>query len=215
MDMSQLQFVLADTNVTPDTGKHSASNTIKHAGPGVRAAAATAAQALLGLASTQLGVPVAQLSVSKGVVSGGGKTVTYGAAARRASSSTSGCRRATTWPAIRRLPAASRAASSRAVAGEAGRASTSWSAPRRRGSTSRTIVTGQGRLHPEHPRARDAARADRAARAARRCTGSALRSSRSTRARSRTSPASGSCARRTSSASSRRRSTTRSRRRRS
>ena len=60
MDMSQLKFVIADTDVTPNTGKHSASNTIKNAGPGVRAAAAAAAQALLGLASTQLGVPVAQ-----------------------------------------------------------------------------------------------------------------------------------------------------------
>src|SRR3954452_4700045 len=65
MEMSQLQFVLADTSVTPDPGIHSASNTITHAGPGVRAAAATAAQALLGLAATQLGVPVGQLSVSK------------------------------------------------------------------------------------------------------------------------------------------------------
>ena len=44
----------------------------------MRAAAASAHQALLGLASTQLGVPTSQLSVSKGVVSGGGKTVTYG-----------------------------------------------------------------------------------------------------------------------------------------
>jgi len=78
MDMSQLEFVLADTNVTPNSGKHSASNTIKNGGPGVRAAAASAAQALLGMASTQLGVPAAQLSVSKGVVSGGGKSVTYG-----------------------------------------------------------------------------------------------------------------------------------------
>jgi hypothetical protein len=78
MDMSQLEFVLADTSVTPDTGKHSASNTIKDAGPGVRAAAASAAQALLALASTRLGVPAANLSVSKGVVSGGGKSVSYG-----------------------------------------------------------------------------------------------------------------------------------------
>jgi CO/xanthine dehydrogenase Mo-binding subunit len=78
MDMSQLQFVMADTNVTPNSGKHSASNTIKNGGPGVRAAAASAYQVLLGLASTQLGVPTSQLSVSKGVVSGGGKTVTYG-----------------------------------------------------------------------------------------------------------------------------------------
>ena len=41
-------------------------------------AAAQAKQALLGLASTNLGVPVASLTVDKGVVSGGGKTVTYG-----------------------------------------------------------------------------------------------------------------------------------------
>ena len=47
------------------------------------AAAAAAYQALLGLASTQLGVAEASLTVSKGVVTGGGKTVTYGAAARR------------------------------------------------------------------------------------------------------------------------------------
>jgi nicotinate dehydrogenase subunit B len=78
MDMSQLEFVMADTNVTPNSGKHSASNTIKNGGPGVRAAAAAGYQALLGLASTQLGVPAAQFSVSKGVVSGGGKSVTYG-----------------------------------------------------------------------------------------------------------------------------------------
>ena len=37
-----------------------------------------ARQALLGLASTKLGVPVASLSVSKGVVSGGAATTTYG-----------------------------------------------------------------------------------------------------------------------------------------
>jgi CO/xanthine dehydrogenase Mo-binding subunit len=78
MELGQLEFVMADTAVTPNTGTHSASNTIKNAGPSVRAAAATAAQALRGLASTRLGVPAAQLTVSKGVVSGGGKTVTYG-----------------------------------------------------------------------------------------------------------------------------------------
>jgi len=78
MDMSQLEFVISDTAVTPDSGKHSASNTIKNAGPGVRAAAASAAQALLGLAATQLGVPAGSLSVSKGVVSGGGRSLSYG-----------------------------------------------------------------------------------------------------------------------------------------
>jgi nicotinate dehydrogenase subunit B len=79
MAMSQLQFVMADTNITPNSGKHSASNTIKNAGPAVRAASAAAAQVLLGLASTNLGVPVGSLTVAKGVVSGGGKSVTYGA----------------------------------------------------------------------------------------------------------------------------------------
>jgi nicotinate dehydrogenase subunit B len=79
MDMSQFKFVMADTALTPNTGQHSASNTIRNSGAGLRAAAASAKQVLLGLASTQLGVPTSQLSVSKGVVSGGGKSVTYGA----------------------------------------------------------------------------------------------------------------------------------------
>jgi len=79
LEMSQVLGVSDDTNVTPNTGTKSASNTIfSGAGRGTRAAAATAYQTLLGLASTQLGVPVSQLSASKGVVSGGGKSVTYG-----------------------------------------------------------------------------------------------------------------------------------------
>jgi nicotinate dehydrogenase subunit B len=78
MDMGQMVFVRNDTNVTPNTGETSASNSITLAGPAIRAAAATAHQALLGLASTKLGVPVASLSVKAGVVSGGGKRVTYG-----------------------------------------------------------------------------------------------------------------------------------------
>ena len=43
----------------------------------MRGAAAAARTALLKLASAQLGVPVSSLSVDKGVVSGGGKTVKY------------------------------------------------------------------------------------------------------------------------------------------
>jgi nicotinate dehydrogenase subunit B len=78
MDMGQLRHVRHDTNVTPDTGETSASNSITLAGPAVRAAAATAHQALLGLAATQLGMPATSLSVKSGVVSGGGKTVSYG-----------------------------------------------------------------------------------------------------------------------------------------
>jgi CO/xanthine dehydrogenase Mo-binding subunit len=78
MDISQLVFARNDTNVTPDTGLTAGSSTIASAGPRVRSAAATARQVLLGMAATQLGVPVSSLSVSKGVISGGGKTVTYG-----------------------------------------------------------------------------------------------------------------------------------------
>jgi hypothetical protein len=48
-------------------------------GPKIRAVGVAARAAMLNLASTQLGVPVASLSVSKGVISGGGKTTTYGA----------------------------------------------------------------------------------------------------------------------------------------
>jgi CO/xanthine dehydrogenase Mo-binding subunit len=48
------------------------------AGPPLRSAAATAMQALLNMASTNLGVPAGSLSVANGVISGGGKTVTYG-----------------------------------------------------------------------------------------------------------------------------------------
>jgi nicotinate dehydrogenase subunit B len=79
MDLSQLSLVQDDSAITPNTGQKDASNTIVGgAGRGTRAAAAWARQTLLGLASTQLGVPVSRLSVSKGVVSGGGKSVTYG-----------------------------------------------------------------------------------------------------------------------------------------
>jgi hypothetical protein len=64
--------------VTPFTGETSASSSIQHAGPAVRAAAATAHRALLGMASARLGVPVAALEVASGVVSGGGRKVSYG-----------------------------------------------------------------------------------------------------------------------------------------
>jgi nicotinate dehydrogenase subunit B len=78
MDFGQLKMVSHDTNITPNQGASVGSQGIQTGGKQTRAAAAAAKTALLGLASTNLGVPVASLSVSKGVVSGGGKTVTYG-----------------------------------------------------------------------------------------------------------------------------------------
>jgi CO/xanthine dehydrogenase Mo-binding subunit len=79
MSMAQLKWVDADSNVTPDSGVTVGSSSIRTAGPQVRAAGASARQALLGMAATSLGVPVASLTVKDGVVTGGGRSVTYGA----------------------------------------------------------------------------------------------------------------------------------------
>jgi len=78
MNMSQLKFVHPDTNVTPDTGRTAGSSSIEQRVPEIRAAAMAARNVLLGLASTALGVPVANLTVRDGVVTGGGKSVKYG-----------------------------------------------------------------------------------------------------------------------------------------
>jgi CO/xanthine dehydrogenase Mo-binding subunit len=77
-DMSQMKMLSNDTNVTPNQGGTYGSEAIQVGGKQTRAASASAYRALLAMASTSLGVPVANLTVSKGVVSGGGKTVTYG-----------------------------------------------------------------------------------------------------------------------------------------
>ena len=77
--MSLMRPLYDDTSITPNTGAKSASDTIYGgAGRGTRAAAAVAYQTLLGLASTQLNIPVSSLTASNGIVSGGGKQVTYG-----------------------------------------------------------------------------------------------------------------------------------------
>jgi nicotinate dehydrogenase subunit B len=81
LDMSQLQWVQLDTNVTPEQGATVSSSSIHRGGPQVRAAAAEARQALLALASNRLGVQSGSLTVSKGVVSIDGhpaRSVKYG-----------------------------------------------------------------------------------------------------------------------------------------
>jgi CO/xanthine dehydrogenase Mo-binding subunit len=78
MDFKQMKIITHDTNVTPNQGASVGSQGVQTGGKQTRAAAATAYQALLKLASANLGVPVSGLSVKSGVVSGGGKTVTYG-----------------------------------------------------------------------------------------------------------------------------------------
>ena len=78
LEPSQLRFVAEDTAVTPNSFSTTTSAGICSNGPEVRAAAAAARQVLLGLASARLSVPAEGLTVSSGVVTGGGKSVTYG-----------------------------------------------------------------------------------------------------------------------------------------
>src|SRR5579871_2294007 len=78
ISMDQVVWVRPETGVSPNQGGTYGSNGTASGGPQLRAASAYAAQALLGLASSSLGVPVANLTVANGVVSGGGKQVTYG-----------------------------------------------------------------------------------------------------------------------------------------
>ncbi len=77
LNMSQMHPITNDTDKTPNQGITAGSSAIDSGGKQTRAAAAAAYQALLGLASTKLGVPVANLTASGGVVSGAGQTVTY------------------------------------------------------------------------------------------------------------------------------------------
>src|SRR5579863_3442236 len=68
--------VMGDTDRTPDGS--GAFDFLGRGTPNVRKAAAYTYQALLDLASQRLGVPKDQLSVKDGVVSGGGKSISYG-----------------------------------------------------------------------------------------------------------------------------------------
>jgi CO/xanthine dehydrogenase Mo-binding subunit len=68
--------VAGDTDRTPDGS--GAFDFLGHGTPNIRKAAAYTHQALLELASEKLGVPKDKLSVKDGVVSGGGKSISYG-----------------------------------------------------------------------------------------------------------------------------------------
>jgi len=68
--------VAGDTDRTPDGS--GAFDFLGRGTPNIRKAAAYTYQALLDLASERLGVPKDQLSVKDGVVSGGGKSMSYG-----------------------------------------------------------------------------------------------------------------------------------------
>jgi nicotinate dehydrogenase subunit B len=68
--------VAGDTDQTPDGS--GAFDFLGEGMPNIRKAAAYTYQALLDLASERLGVPKDKLSVKDGIVSGGGKTISYG-----------------------------------------------------------------------------------------------------------------------------------------
>src|SRR6266699_736122 len=68
--------VAGSTDVTPDGS--GAFDFLGHGTPNIRKAAAYTYQALLDLASEKLGVPKDKLSVKDGIVSGGGKIISYG-----------------------------------------------------------------------------------------------------------------------------------------
>jgi CO/xanthine dehydrogenase Mo-binding subunit len=78
MDVDRLTFVRHDTDVTPNTGGTFGSSSIAIAGQMLRSACGAARQTLLSLAAARLGVPAGSLSVSHGVISGGGGSVSYG-----------------------------------------------------------------------------------------------------------------------------------------
>jgi CO/xanthine dehydrogenase Mo-binding subunit len=68
--------ISGDTDRTPDGS--GAFDFLGHGTPNIRKAAAYTYQALLDLASERLGVPKDKLSVKDGIVSGGGKSISYG-----------------------------------------------------------------------------------------------------------------------------------------
>lgn len=70
-------LVTGDTALTPDQGNTWGSLTVQAAGIQIRNAAATARNALLDEAAKKLGVPRDGLTVTNGVISGGGKKTSY------------------------------------------------------------------------------------------------------------------------------------------
>jgi nicotinate dehydrogenase subunit B len=70
-----ISLIMGDTDRTPDGG-YSAG--FLYGMSNVRKVAAYTHQALLGLAAKSLGIPVASLTVADGVVTGGGRSISYG-----------------------------------------------------------------------------------------------------------------------------------------
>ncbi len=78
VDLSQMRWVRLDTKLSPNQGETSGSNGTRNQGAQVRTATVAARSALLDLAAARLGVAKGSLTVDKGVVTGGGRSVSYG-----------------------------------------------------------------------------------------------------------------------------------------
>ena len=76
--LDAITIVMGDTDLVPFDRGTWGSLTTRYFGPAVRAAAAEARAVMTKLAAEKLGVPREQLTVENGVVSGGGRKVTYG-----------------------------------------------------------------------------------------------------------------------------------------
>ena len=217
LPMSQMKMISNDTDMTPNQGGTYGSEAVHVGGMQTRAAAAAAYQALLGLASTQLGVPGREPVGANGVVSGGGKQVTYGQliGGKLFNVEMPAGLQPRADPAVRRARPLGRCRSQPGSASD--EADLGLHARRHEPGPAADRHPGEGDRHvhlrPEHPRAGNAPRADRAAarpgRLRRRHEPAGAVGRR--RPRSATSRASRSSRRATSSASSHRRSTTRSR----
>ena len=78
LPLARTKIVTGDTLLTPNQGTTWGSLTVQLGGMQLRNAAATARQALVEQASKQLGVKPEELYVADGLITGGGKRVTYG-----------------------------------------------------------------------------------------------------------------------------------------
>jgi nicotinate dehydrogenase subunit B len=76
---AKVRYVQGDTLTTPDQGTTAGSKSIQNGGPELRAAGATAFQALVDLAARHFGAPKSRLRANDGVVTdtGTGRTVSY------------------------------------------------------------------------------------------------------------------------------------------
>ncbi|HEX2061133.1 MAG TPA: molybdopterin cofactor-binding domain-containing protein, partial [Thermoanaerobaculia bacterium] len=82
VSLDAIDIIMGDTDLVPYDQGTWGSLTTRFFGPAVRAAAAEARTVLVKLASEKLGVPREQLTVANGIVSGGGKSITYGELAK-------------------------------------------------------------------------------------------------------------------------------------